>query len=75
MERTIEGSCSRLQEPELPHGFCCSLRPWSKRFPTLLWICSPRITMMRSQMPVISGSLLKITSTATPFWASRPMMR
>ena len=24
MERTIEGSCSRLQEPELPHGFWCS---------------------------------------------------
>ena len=21
MERTVEGSCSRLQEPELPHGF------------------------------------------------------
>ena len=24
MERTVEGSCSRLQEPELSHGFCCS---------------------------------------------------
>jgi hypothetical protein len=24
MERTVEGSCSRLQESELPHGFCCS---------------------------------------------------
>jgi hypothetical protein len=24
MERTVEGSCSRLQEPELPHGFWCS---------------------------------------------------
>ena len=26
MEGTIEGSCSRQQEPELPHGFCCSPR-------------------------------------------------
>jgi hypothetical protein len=25
MECTVEDSCSRLQEPELPHGFCCSL--------------------------------------------------
>jgi metal-dependent amidase/aminoacylase/carboxypeptidase family protein len=24
MGRTVEGSGSRLQEPELPHGFCCS---------------------------------------------------
>ena len=24
MERSVEGSCSRLQEPELPHGFWCS---------------------------------------------------
>ena len=24
MERTVEGSCLRLQESELPHGFCCS---------------------------------------------------
>jgi hypothetical protein len=24
MERTVEGSCSRLQESELPHGFWCS---------------------------------------------------
>src|SRR4051794_27895121 len=24
MGRTVEGSCSRLQQPELPHGFWCS---------------------------------------------------
>jgi putative transposase len=24
MKRTVEGSCSRLQEAELPHGFWCS---------------------------------------------------
>ena len=33
MERTVEGSCSRLQEPELPHGFWCSHSPWEPNAP------------------------------------------
>ena len=32
IERTVEGSCSRLQESKLPHGFCCS-RPLVQQRP------------------------------------------
>ena len=35
MKRTVEGSCSRLQEPELPHGFWYSLFRSSSGSPPL----------------------------------------
>ena len=48
MERTVEGSCSRLQESELPHGFCCSqlktlLRKTGERTRDGLWHAIARI--------------------------------
>jgi hypothetical protein len=40
MERIVEGSCSRLQEPELPHGFWCSLQA-SRTLPKKSWKFAP----------------------------------